>query len=276
MIAVVAADNASQRLCVEGHHYGTIVLLNLLKVHDQPSITHIGCQSQSSSAQQDPHPPVQARPSVWACEKIKPVRLPRFQPMPLAVLREPFDHPDWLFEIKYDGFRALAYIEHGSVRLVSRKGNVYKSFDNLCGKIAESVRVQNAILDGEIVHLDAVGKPLFYSLVRRRSPQQFVAFDVLWLNGKDLRQTPLSERKRILRSVVPVGSTTVLFADHIDANGTELFRAVCDQDLEGIVAKRRDGLYTPGETTWVKIKNPRYSQMDGRRELFERRRSAVA
>jgi len=204
------------------------------------------------------------------------VSLPRFQPMPLKVLREPFDHPDWLFEIKYDGFRALAYFEEGSVRLVSRKGNVYKSFDTLCGNMAQSIRVQNAILDGEIVHVDAAGKPLFYPLLRRRSPQQFVAFDVLWLNGRDLRKTPLSERKRILRSVVPAGSTTVLFADHIDANGTELFRAVCDQDLEGIVAKRRDGLYTPEETTWLKIKNPKYSQMDGRRELFEKRRSVVA
>jgi len=85
----------------------------------------------------------------------------------------------------------------------------------------------------------------------------------------------LSERKRTLRAVVPARSTTVLFADHIDGNGTELFRSVCALDLEGIVAKSRDGLYTPEETTWVKIRNAHYSQMDGRRELFERRRSAV-
>jgi hypothetical protein len=65
--------------------------------------------------------------------------------MPLKVQREPFDHADWLFEIKYDGFRALAYYEHGSVRLVSRRGNVYKWFDTLCGNMAESIRVQNAV-----------------------------------------------------------------------------------------------------------------------------------
>jgi len=195
--------------------------------------------------------------------------------MPLAVRREPFDHPDWQFEIKYDGFRALAYVDNRSVRLVSRKGNIYKSFDALGGKMAECIRVENAILDGEIVHLDPAVRPLFYPLLRRRSPQQFVAFDVLWFNGRDLRKSPLSDRKRHLRSVVPAGSTTVLYADHMDAKGTELFRAVCDQDLEGIVAKRRDGLYTPEETTWVKIKNARYSQMDGRRELFEKRRSTV-
>jgi ATP-dependent DNA ligase len=67
----------------------------------------------------------------------------------------------------------------------------------------------------------------------------------------------------------------VLYADHVPENGVDLFRVVCEQDLEGIVAKRRDGLYTPEATTWVKIKNPRYSQAEGRRELFERRRAAA-
>jgi ATP-dependent DNA ligase len=106
--------------------------------------------------------------------KMKSVPLPRFDTMPLAVLAEPFDHPDWLFEVKYDGFRALAYIELGRTRLVSRKGNAYKSFNILCGAIGETLRVRNAILDGEIVHLEAAGKPQFYSLLHRRSPQQLV------------------------------------------------------------------------------------------------------
>jgi bifunctional non-homologous end joining protein LigD len=194
--------------------------------------------------------------------------------MPLAVLRVPFDDPGWLFEIKYDGFRAMAYVEDQHVRLVSRKRNVYKSLNALCGALAGFLRVQNAVIDGEIVYLDASGKPQFYSLLRRRSPQHFVAFDILWLDGKDLRALPLLERKRILRTVVPAGSP-VLYADYIERSGTELYRAVCDMDLEGIVAKRKDGLYTPEQTTWVKIKNPRYSQMDGRRELFEKRRVAA-
>jgi len=195
--------------------------------------------------------------------------------MPLAVLNQPFDHPDWLFENKYDGFRALAYIEDHRVRLVSRKGNVYKSFPALCSAMAECLSVRDAVLDGEIVHLDAAGKPQFIWLLRRRSPQQFVAFDLLWLNGKDLTMMPLLERKRILRKLVPVESP-VLCADHVDGKGRDLYRAVCEMDLEGIVAKRKDGLYTPGATTWVKIKNPAYSQGAGRRELFERRKSGVA
>jgi bifunctional non-homologous end joining protein LigD len=193
--------------------------------------------------------------------------------MPLKQFAEPFDHPDWLFENKYDGFRALAYVEDRHVRLVSRKSNVYKSFPALCEAMAVALAVENAILDGEIVYLDASGKPQFISLLRRQSPQSFVAFDLLWLNGKDLRKLPLVERKRILRTVVPHGSP-VLYADYVFGTGTELFRVVCDMDLEGIVAKRKDGLYTPEQTTWVKIKNPNYSQAEGRRELFERRKGS--
>src|SRR4051794_27710037 len=123
--------------------------------------------------------------------------------MPLARLPEAFDHPDWLHEIKYDGFRALAYIENGTTRLVSRNGNAYKSFGALCTEIAAALPGHSAVLDGEVVHLDSEGKPQFYELLRRRSPQQFVAFDILWLDSKDLTRMPLLERKRILRSVVP-------------------------------------------------------------------------
>ena len=79
-----------------------------------------------------------------------------------------------------------------------------------------------------------------------------------------------------LRRVVPAHPAPVLYTDHSEERGIVLFRAVCEMDLEGIVAKRQDGLYTPAETSWVKIKNPRYSQMEGRRELFERSRSAGA
>jgi hypothetical protein len=79
------------------------------------------------------------------------------------------------------------------------------------------------------------------------------------------------ERKRVLRTVVPATSASVLYADAFDGKGSELYWAVCCMDLEGIVAKRKDGLYTPEATTWVKIKNPHYSQLEGRREWFEKR-----
>ena len=126
--------------------------------------------------------------------------------MPLARLPAPFDHPDWLFELKYDGFRALAYVTPQRCELISRKGNVYKSFARLCDGIANALAC-DAVLDGEIVHLDAQGKPQFYQLLRRRSPQYFVA---VWLRGRDLRMLPLIERKRglsqLLRGASPVFS----------------------------------------------------------------------
>jgi len=156
--------------------------------------------------------------------------------------------PIGFLKTKYDGFRALAYIENGSVLLVSRKRNVYKSFTGLCRVLADCLPVHDAVLDGEIVYLDGDGKPQFMQLLHRRSPQQFVAFDLLWLDGEDLTKMPLIERKRILRSVVPV-SAPVLYADYIDAEGRALYRGVCEMDLEGIVAKRKDGLYTAEATT---------------------------
>ena len=108
--------------------------------------------------------------------------IPKIIPMPLAERRQPFDHPDWLFEVKYDGFRALAYLEDGPVRLVSRKGNTYKSFPALCQSLGVCLGVSDAVLDGEIVYLDPDGKPQFSDLMRRRGPQYFYGFDLLWLN----------------------------------------------------------------------------------------------
>jgi len=107
-----------------------------------------------------------------------------------------------------------------------------------------ALRVRDAVLDGEIVHLDSDGRPQFYSLLRRRTPQQFVVLDVLWLDGKDLRQQPLIARKRILRSVVPPGAARCSTLTTFMA-GRALFRAVCAADPEGIVAKRKVGLNTP-------------------------------
>jgi bifunctional non-homologous end joining protein LigD len=189
--------------------------------------------------------------------------------MPLARLHAPFDHAGWIYELKYDGFRALAYLSGGRCELMSRKGNVYKSFSTLCDGIADVLNCE-AILDGEIVHLDAAGKPQFYDLLRRRSPQHFVAFDLLWLRGRDLRMLPLIERKRRLAELLRRAPGLLVYADYVEGNGTRLFQLACEEDLEGIVAKRKDGLYTPEETSWVKIKNPRYSQTEGWLKLFEK------
>ena len=122
-------------------------------------------------------------------------------------------------------------------------------------------------MDGEIVVLDEHGRPQFYELMRRRGEPIFYAFDCLMLNGRDLRSLPLLERKQTLLGIVK-DHPRILVAHHVEHTGCDLYRLVCERDLEGIVAKRRDGAYG---VDWFKIRNPRYSQYEGRRELFEKR-----
>jgi len=114
-----------------------------------------------------------------------------------------------------DGFRALAHVSGDSTRLVSRRANTYKSFPRLCSAIHSAIACE-AVLDGEIVCLDAHGRPQFYELLRRRGEPVFYAFDALWCDGEDLRGRPLVERKRVLRSIVPTPSTCLLYAEHVE------------------------------------------------------------
>jgi bifunctional non-homologous end joining protein LigD len=106
--------------------------------------------------------------------------------------------------------------------------------------------------------------------MRRRGPFCFYAFDLLWLDGSDLREQPLFERKKRLRKLVRRSAHTVLYVEHV-TSGTDLFRVICDRDMEGIVAKQASAKYTPA--TWAKIKNRKYSQAVGRAELFDRRKT---
>jgi bifunctional non-homologous end joining protein LigD len=193
--------------------------------------------------------------------------------MPLYRRLEAFSHPDWVFEIKHDGFRGLAYVEDESARLFSRRGNAYKSFHELSTWIGRHLKVENAVLDGEIVCLDSDGRSSFNDLLYRRADPYFYAFDLLWLNGNDLRDLPLGRRKEKLRTIIPPSPSRVLFSDHLEREGAQLFDFACQQDLEGVVAKWKHGSYLPNSsaTTWIKIKNPSYSKIDGRNEQFEQR-----
>jgi bifunctional non-homologous end joining protein LigD len=100
---------------------------------------------------------------------------------------------------------------------------------------------------------------------------QAEAFDLLWQDGRDLRGLPLSERKVLLRKLLPRQPRALVYVQHV-TRGTDLFRMVCERDLEGIVAKLAAGSYDPADIRWVKIKNPSYSQAAGRREFFDRQR----
>jgi bifunctional non-homologous end joining protein LigD len=107
-------------------------------------------------------------------------------------------------------------------------------------------------------------------VLRRRGEPIFYTFDLLWLNGQDLRGLPLLERKnRLRRLLVARRLERVLYADHIEERSVEFYRAVCRRDCKGIVAKRKDGIYSARGRTRIKIKNPNYSQGEGRREMFE-------
>jgi bifunctional non-homologous end joining protein LigD len=201
--------------------------------------------------------------------------MPLLSPMRLLRLPEPFDHADFLFEPKLDGFRALAHIRGHHCALVSRNGHPFKQWPHLAEELAHAVRTYDAVLDGEICCLNPDGRTNFKQLLFRQEWPYFYAFDVLSLDGEDLTARPLLERKRRLRQVMPIVESRVLFLDHIERRGRDLFRVACDRDLEGIVAKWAKGTYrTDGRaTSWLKIKNPDYTQMRDRHELFAARQA---
>ena len=194
--------------------------------------------------------------------------------MPLSRRALPFDHPEWIFELKYDGFRSLAVIQNGqhsvdlpqwtSLQLFFRTFQVTRA--TLCGENG----------DGEIVCLDKQGRPQFRDLLFHRGEPCFYAFDLLMYDGKDMRSERLTDRKHELRRLITglPATSRLRYANHIEQHGTALFQRVCKMDLEGIVAKHAFGPYVTERerTTWVKIKNRNYSQMQGREELFERER----
>jgi bifunctional non-homologous end joining protein LigD len=186
----------------------------------------------------------------------------------LTLVRQPFDHPDFLFELRHDGFRALAYISDGRCELVSRRRIPYKSFQELRDNLAK-LKVKSAIIDGELVCLDLEGRSIFNELLFHRGCPIFYAFDLLYLNGQDLRQLPLLERKaRLQRLVEKSGQSDIICGKYVEGRGVDLFKVVCQHNLEGVVAKRKNGPYST-VSGWLKIKNPNYTQSERRHELFD-------
>src|SRR6266702_2765265 len=200
----------------------------------------------------------------------------QFQPMPLLKRAAPFDDPDWIYELKMDGFRSLAIVEHGRAQLLSRNGHPFASFSELGNQIAAALPNTRAVIDGEICLLDRRGRPQFKNLMfHRGNPPCFFAFDLL-IYGKDLRTERLLDRKQELRRLLAKTSPPLplRYAEHVERSGTALFQRVCELGLEGIVAKQKFGPYVTERerSTWFKIRNRGYSQMVGREELFDRER----
>lgn len=192
--------------------------------------------------------------------------LPRVDPLRPSLSREIPRGRQWLYELKLDGFRGTFYAEKNDGRFFSKTQKPMPRFRALAEALARELGVRDAILDGELVVMND-GVPDFRALMFHRGRPQLVAFDLLWLNGRDLRPLPLWRRKRALRKLV-AGSSIGYVEDTPDPG---LFELVVEMDLEGIVAKRRTDAYAP-ETEWVKIKHRQYSQLQGRWELFDGRR----
>jgi len=193
--------------------------------------------------------------------------------MRLLRIPEAFDHPDFIFEPKLDGFRALAHVRGHHCELVSRNGHTFKQWPQLSEEIAHAVRAFSCVLDGEVCCLEPDGRTNFKKLLFRREWPHFYAFDVLSIDGEDLTGLPLLDRKRWLLRIMPTIETRLLYLDHIEQRGCDLFSAACERDLEGIVAKWAHGTYRIDgrATSWTKIKNPHYTQMRDRHELFAAR-----
>jgi bifunctional non-homologous end joining protein LigD len=193
---------------------------------------------------------------------------PAIHPMLATSVDEPFDGPDWLFEIKWDGYRAVAFFENGKLRLVSRNQNELTQRYPELKDLPKFVHAKTAILDGEVVALDEQGRASF-SLMQQRTgfrpggrrgatnadvPVLYYAFDLLYLDGYDWRKVPLEERKKKLASLLDTGDA-VRYSDHYEEQGKALFEMARAKGLEGILAKRRDSIYQERRSAeWLKIK----------------------
>jgi ATP-dependent DNA ligase len=153
----------------------------------------------------------------------------------------------------------------------SRATSEAYSFSSSCA-LRSGPYLSGAILDGEIVVLNAKGVSQFNGLmtIKGRDAAVFYAFDLVWLNGADLRGLPLLERKaRLCKLVSGSHCPRLLYAQHIDGAGKQFFNEICHRDLEGVVGKRKNGLYREDRPDWLKIKNRSYSQTEGRQELMQ-------
>lgn len=192
----------------------------------------------------------------------------QIKPMLATLVDEPFEDPRWIYEIKWDGYRALTFLDDGKLRFVSRNGNDLTGAYPELHDIAGNIRAANTIVDGEICALDAEGRSSF-SLMQQRTgigeggrrtgkgnpaiPVQYYVFDLLYLDGYDLVNVALEERKRLLTEIV-TPSENLRLSEHFE-DGLPLYEAARARGLEGIVAKRRGSCYLTKRTReWLKIK----------------------
>ncbi|MBI1355931.1 MAG: DNA ligase D [Acidobacteria bacterium] len=191
---------------------------------------------------------------------------PQLSPMLATSAEKAFSDPDWLFELKWDGVRAQARLEGGAVRLLSRNGKDVTAHYPELAELPRAAAARSAVLDGEIVALDAQGRSDFARLQTRMhvqapsraqvqsAPVVFYLFDVVYLDGYDLRQVPLRDRKRLLREILH-DSPQIRYCDHVVGEGEALYELASQAGAEGVIAKRADSAYQQGRSAeWLKIK----------------------
>ena len=180
------------------------------------------------------------------------------RPMLATPAGEPFDHPDWLFEVKWDGYRAVAEVRDGEVALYSRN---LLPLNETFAPIVEALRGCRfeAVLDGEVVVVDDRGEPDFQLLQNYRKSGHghllYCVFDLLHFQGHDLTRLPLLRRKELLKRILPSGPR-IRFSDHVERDGVLFFEVVRKKGLEGVIAKHAQSVYQPGKRSrrWLKVK----------------------
>ena len=192
----------------------------------------------------------------------RPARLPPFEKPQLATLSDEIPDGDgWLHEVKLDGYRALAAVGGGEVRCYTRSGRDWTDkFASVAGAL-RGLDCKSALLDGEIVAANATARGSAFSSLQaalsNRGPLRYFAFDLLHLDGEDLKEAPLVERKARLRSLLKSlpPDAPVAYSEHVRGNGRKVFAEMCRRGMEGIIAKKAQSVYRNRRTTtWLKIK----------------------
>jgi bifunctional non-homologous end joining protein LigD len=187
------------------------------------------------------------------------------QPMLATLIDEPFDDQNWVYEVKWDGYRAVAFMKNGKIELKSRND---KSFNEKFYPVYDTLKsiAINAVLDGEIVVLEKNGTANFAALQNWRSEADgdlvYYVFDILWYDGKDLKGLSLLERKAILKEVMPQNDL-ILLSEHFDTSGVGFLNEAKKLGIEGIMAKRKESVYHIHERSadWLKIKANRRQEV---------------
>lgn len=230
----------------------------LLKEKDDYAATAAGISAFATSVRTGR---TMAEIEAGAAEKITPNPFRRAEVQLAKLVNTAPEGGEWLYELKYDGYRMLAYLEGNTARLITRNGNdVTTRFQDVALSLIDWAAGRVMVLDGEMVITDAEGKTDFQALQNyMRNPQgknlAYIVFDLLALDGRDLRGRRLIDRKEILEALMKDSPKNLYYSQHIRGNGKESFLAACKRNLEGIVGKKADSVYSGRRNgDWIKLK----------------------